>query len=84
MELLTFMAANPWLSFFCLLILAGLTAQLVSAAKEVYINTIWCIRGIPPVVKFDSSAIDALDEAAYKVTAQKKKEDNENQLKDCR
>lgn len=83
MELLSFMAANPWLSFFVLLVLAGLTAQIVSAAKEAYINTIWCIRGIPPVVKFDSSAINALDEAAAKATA-KKKEDDENQLKDCR
>ena len=83
MELLTFMAANPWLSFFVLLVLAGLTAQIVSAVKEAYINTIWCMRGIPPVVKFDSSAIDALDAAAEKATKQKK-EDDENQLKDCR
>ena len=83
MELLTFMAANPWLSFFCLLILAGLVTHISSAIKEAYINTIWCWRGIPPVVKFDSSAINALDEAAAKATA-KKKEDNENQLKDCR
>ena len=83
MELLTFMAANPWLSFFCLLILAGLTAQIVSAVKEAYINTIWCMRGIPPVVKFDSSAINALDEAAAKATSNKKEED-ENKLKDCR
>jgi hypothetical protein len=85
MELLTFMAANPWLSFFVLLILAGLTAQVVSAIKEAYINTIWCVRGIPPVVKFDSAAIDALDAAAENATKQKKKkEDDENQLKDCR
>lgn len=83
MELLTFMAANPWLSFFVLLVLAGLTAQIVSAAKDAYINTIWCIRGIPPVVKIDADAIKDLDEAAAKVTA-KKKEDDENQLKDCR
>lgn len=83
MELLTFMAANPWLSFFILLVLAGLTAQIVSAVKDAYINTIWCMRGIPPVVKFDSDAINALDEAAAKATA-KKKEDDENKLKDCR
>jgi hypothetical protein len=83
MELLTFMAANPWLSFFVLLVLTGLTAQAITAIKEAYINTIWCIRGIPPVVKVDSSAINALDEIAAKATKEKK-EDDENQLKDCR
>ncbi len=83
MELLTFMAANPWLSFFCLLLIVGLIAHISTAIKDAYINTIWCIRGIPPVVKFDSSAITALDEAAAKVTKEKK-EDDENKLKDCR
>jgi hypothetical protein len=83
MELLTFMAASPWLSFFCLLVMAGLTAQLATVLKEVYINTIWCMRGIPPVVKFDADAINALDEAAEKIT-KVKKEDDENKLKDCR
>lgn len=83
MELLAFMAANPWLSFFVILVLCGLTAQTITALKEMYINTIWCWRGIPPVVKFDSSAIDALDAAADKAT-KAKKEDDENKLKDCR
>lgn len=83
MELLAFMAANPWLSFFVILVLSGLTATLISAIKDAYINTIWCWRGIPPVVKFDSSAIDALDAAADKAT-KAKKEDDENKLKDCR
>jgi hypothetical protein len=83
MELLAFMAANPWLSFFVILVLSGLTATLITAIKDAYINTIWCWRGIPPVVKFDSSAIDALDAAADKAT-KAKKEDDENKLKDCR
>ncbi len=83
MELLAFMAANPWLSFFIILVLSGLTATLISAIKDAYINTIWCWRGIPPVVKFDSSAIDALDAAADKAI-KAKKEDDENKLKDCR
>lgn len=83
MELLAFMAANPWLSFFVILLLSTLAATLITAIKDAYINTIWCWRGIPPVVKFDSSAIDALDAAADKAT-KAKKEDDENKLKDCR
>ncbi len=83
MELLTFMAANPWLSFFCLLLLVGLVAHVVSVIKDAYINTIWCMRGVPPVVNVDAGAIDALDKAAAKIT-EKKKEDDENKLKDCR
>jgi hypothetical protein len=83
MELLAFMAANPWLSFFVILVLSGLTVTLITAIKDAYINTIRCWRGIPPVVKFDSSAIDALAAAADKAT-KAKKEDDENKLKDCR
>jgi hypothetical protein len=83
MEILTFMAANPWLSFFCLLVLSGVLLQLVSILKDVYINTIWCIRGEKPTKSVNVCDMEALSEAAEKATSSKK-EDDENKLKDCR
>lgn len=86
MELLTFMAANPWMSVFLLLVLSGFSIHLITAIKEAYINTIWCIRGIPPSVKFDLTSVNDLDdlEAAANKVINNKKEDDENKLKDCR
>lgn len=81
MEILAFMAANPWLSFFVALILAGVIIQVLGILRDVYVNTIWCIRGIPPTIK--TIDMDALDIVAAKVT-QSKKENDENKLKDCR
>ena len=79
-ELLAFMALSPWLSFFMGLLVLGFVAHTLSAIKEMYIHTIWCIRGIPPtaVAAVDVSELDA---AKDKIT---KKEDDENKLKDCR
>lgn len=84
MELLAFMSANPVLSVFIALILSGLLVHVLNIVRDFYVNTIWCIRGIPPVFKvIDKTDIDALDAAVAKVTLTKK-ENDENKLKDCR
>ena len=83
MELLSFMAANPWLAFFVMLIMAALLSHLLSVVRDMYISTIWCIRGIYPVI---SKSVDTteLEAAKDKVVNAKKEEDDENKLKDCR
>ena len=79
-ELLAFMALNPWLSFFMGLLVLGFIAQTLSMIRDMYIHTVWAIRGIVPIAppKVDVTELDA---AKDKIT---KKEDDENKLKDCR
>ena len=81
MELLAFVAANPYLSFFMALILSGVLIQLMVILRDLYVNTIWCIRGNAPVIK--TPDMDELDVVAAKATCTKKETD-ENKLKDCR
>ena len=79
-ELLAFMSLNPWLSFFMGLLVLGFIAQTLAALRDMYIHTIWRVRGVAPIStpKVDVSELDATKD---KIT---KKEDDENKLKDCR
>jgi hypothetical protein len=74
--LLTFAAANPWLTFFLSFLITGVIMHTLSCARDIYINTIWCIRG-----KYLSHNAVNVDELKC---VHIKEEDDENKLKDCR
>ena len=79
MDILTFVTENPVISIIILLILAGIFCHLVTALQIMYTNTVWAIRGTPPVVNVQT---DELDKSIKKLS--KSEEDDENKLKDCR